>query len=402
MAKPDSNIVVIGAGPYGLAATIHLRRANESVDIIGAPMSSWKSMPAGMLLRSNWGATSMVDRSGDLSLDRFISDTARAGGNEPVPLEDFIRYGEWVQETAVPDVEDASVAEIDRHDSGFLVRLESGETRTARRVVMACGIGPFAHRPAPFDAVSGGGVSHTSEHRDLAVFAGRDLAIIGGGQSALESAALAAEAGARVEIIVRSTHLNWLRGHSVKSRLGSLGPIVYAPTDVGPLWYSRLVSQPDAFRRLPVAAQTRIARRCIRPAGAHWLKPRIATSRLSLGRTVEQIVLNNGRVELQLDDGSRRDVDHVLLGTGYRVDLRRYTMLSPRLVQEVRSVNGYPILADGFESSVAGLHFVGAPAAPSFGPIMRFVSGTWFAGRELAAHTRSRRAGASMHTGRVT
>jgi FAD-dependent urate hydroxylase len=402
MAKPDSNILVIGAGPYGLAATIHLRRASESVDIIGAPMSSWKSMPTGMLLRSNWGATSMVERVGDLSLDRFVTVTAREGVHEPVPLEDFVRYGEWVQETAVPDVEDASVASIDRHDSGFLVRLASGETRTARRVVMACGIGPFAHRPAPFDAVSDAGVSHTSEHRDLSVFAGRDLAIVGGGQSALESAALAAEAGARVEIIVRSTHLNWLRGHSVKSRLGSLGPIVYAPTDVGPLWYSRLVSEPDAFRRLPTAAQTRIARRCIRPAGAHWLQPRIATARLSLGRTVEQVAPSNGRIELQLDDGSRRDVDHVLLGTGYRVDLRRYEMLSPRLVQEVRSIDGYPILVDGFESSVPGLHFVGAPAAPSFGPIMRFVSGTWFAGRELAAHMRSRRAGASLPTGRVT
>jgi hypothetical protein len=47
-------------------------------------------------------------------------------------------------------------------------------------------------------------------------------------------------------------------------------------------------------------------------------------------------------------------------------------------------VNGYPLLRPGMESSVPGLHFVGAPAAWSFGPIMRFVSGGWYTGRALA------------------
>jgi hypothetical protein len=36
------------------------------------------------------------------------------------------------------------------------------------------------------------------------------------------------------------------------------------------------------------------------------------------------------------------------------------------------------------ESSVPGLHFLGAPAAWSFGPIMRFVSGGWYTGQALA------------------
>jgi hypothetical protein len=46
-------------------------------------------------------------------------------------------------------------------------------------------------------------------------------------------------------------------------------------------------------------------------------------------------------------------------------------------------VNGYPVLDRGFQSSVSGLHFVGAPAAWSFGPLMRFVAGTGFAARAL-------------------
>ena len=40
------------------------------------------------------------------------------------------------------------------------------------------------------------------------------------------------------------------------------------------------------------------------------------------------------------------------------------------------------------ESSVPGLHFIGAPAAWSFGPIMRFVSGGWYTGQAAGPHHR--------------
>ena len=89
-------------------------------------------------------------------------------------------------------------------------------------------------------------------------------------------------------------------------------------------------------------------------------------------------------VQVRFADGGQRTVDHLLLGTGYRVDIARYPFLAPALLARVRRVNGYPVLSRGMESSVAGLHFVGAPAAWSFGPIMRFVSGGWYTGRALA------------------
>jgi hypothetical protein len=73
-----------------------------------------------------------------------------------------------------------------------------------------------------------------------------------------------------------------------------------------------------------------------------------------------------------------------MFGTGYRVDITRYRFLTDSLLRMVSRVDGYPILGRGLESSVPGLHFVGAPAARSFGPILRFVSGSWYAGRSVA------------------
>ena len=72
-----------------------------------------------------------------------------------------------------------------------------------------------------------------------------------------------------------------------------------------------------------------------------------------------------------------------MLGTGYQVDIDRYAFLPPELLAQVHRRDGYPVLGAGFESSVPGLHFVGAPAALSFGPLMRFVCGTWAAARGL-------------------
>jgi hypothetical protein len=78
-----------------------------------------------------------------------------------------------------------------------------------------------------------------------------------------------------------------------------------------------------------------------------------------------------------------RLVDHALLATGFRVDVSRYPFLSPSLSRQLETVNGFPVLNRGLESSIPGLHFLGKPAAWSFGPLLGFVSGAEFAATEL-------------------
>jgi FAD-dependent urate hydroxylase len=376
-------VAIIGAGPYGLSATAHLRRAGVDVRVFGKPMSFWRSMPAGMFLRSNWGASNIAELRGELSLESFQRDTG-ARFTAPVPLERFIEYGEWVQGKVAPDVDRRLVSRVSRDAGAFTLTLQDGDEIAAERVVVACGVQQFAWRPPEFDDIPEPLASHTGDHADLTCFAGKRVAIVGGGQSARECAALAHEAGALVEIYARSSNLVWLRGVGVKRRLGRLGPIVYAPTDVGPLWYSRLVAVPDLFRRLPRGAQTRIARRSIRPAGSHWLIDRLRGVPLYLGTQVLSAVPVGGTLELTLNTGETRTVDHLMFGTGYRVDISRYSFLGQELLADIRQAQGYPVLSRGLESSVPGLHFLGAPAAWSFGPIMRFVSGGWYGARALS------------------
>jgi NADPH-dependent 2,4-dienoyl-CoA reductase/sulfur reductase-like enzyme len=379
----DVDVAILGAGPYGLAAAAHLRRAGVDVRVLGDPMSFWRGMPKGMVLRSSWTATCIAEPAGPLSLDSY-RDAAGTRIDRPVPLDRFIEYGTWVQQQVAQDVDRRLVQTLDSGPGGFRLLLADGVTLSARRVIVAAGIKPFANRPAYAEGLPPEVASHAGDHDDLSRFSGMRVLVVGGGQSALESAALLHEGGAEAEVVVREDHLNWLHGGKYQRKLGRLGPLLYAPTDVGPMGLSRLVAVPDLFRRLPRGVQDPLAYRSIRPAGAAWLPPRLREVTISLATTVASVTTTSEGLQVGFANGGQRTVDHLLLGTGYRVDIARYRFLAPSLLERVRRVNGYPLLGRGMESSVPGLHFVGAPAAWSFGPTMRFVSGGWYTGRALA------------------
>lgn len=379
----ETDIAIIGAGPYGLSVAAHLRHTGRDVRVFGRPMSFWRSMPLGMLLRSNLTATCIAEYDGPLSLEAFCAAKGLAT-EKPVTLARFIDYGDWVQQQAVPDLDERLVERVDRARDGFMLTLRDGAHVDARRVVIAGGIAPFAWRPPEFDDLPPELASHTGDHHDLSRFAGQRVLVVGGGQSALESAALMHETGAEPEVVARTPHINWLHGGVYHRKLGRYATLVYAPTDVGPLGLSRLVGATDLYRRLPRLIQEPLTRRSIRPAGARWLVQRLDGVPIREGETVRTARANGDQVEVQLSGGGSRTVDHLLFGTGYRVDVARYPFLPPELVSAIRLRSGFPVLRRGLESSIPRLHFVGAPAAFSFGPTMRFVSGSWYAGRQMA------------------
>lgn len=382
------DVTIIGAGPYGLSAGAHLRTIKGlEVRVFGEPMSFWnRNMPVGMILRSNWTATQIAAPSESVTLEAYRA----ASGNHfsaPVPVDHFIEYGLWYQRQLVPELDQRNVTRVDRSSKGFRLTLENGEVFNSRRVIIASGIGRFAARPQEFRGLPSFLVSHTSEHRDLRQFAGKQVLVVGSGQSALESGALLHEAGAEVEVIGRSPRIHWLQGIISKTlhhRSGSLiRQLLYAPTDVGPAGVSQLMARPDLLRRLPRTLQDRLRKRSVRPAGARWLVHRLQNVPIRLGRKVVSSTPSGERVKVLLDDGSERTVDHILLGTGYQVDISRYAFLAPELIQSIDRFNGYPCLKEGLETSVPGLHILGAPAAWSFGPLMQFVSGTHYASRAI-------------------
>jgi hypothetical protein len=130
-----------------------------------------------------------------------------------------------------------------------------------------------------------------------------------------------------------------------------------------------------------------MARAVLGPAGAWWLRSRVDGKVDTLtAHSVKGAVAAGGEVQLLLDGPTRSSVgaDHVIAGTGFRIDLSRLAFLSPGLAQHITTVSGYPVLSRNGQSSVPGLYFAGAPAAFSLGPSMRFVAGTHNLARQMA------------------
>jgi FAD-dependent urate hydroxylase len=381
---PECDVTVIGAGPYGLSVSAYLKTKGLGVRVFGEPMEFWANqMPQGMLLRSPREASNIADPLSAFTLEDYES-ASNTKPKAPVPLETFVEYGKWFYHHLGSDLDTAKVAEVCRENSTFHVTLEDGISFRTRRVVVAAGIGPFQSKPVAFAQLPAARCSHCYEGRKLADFARKRVAVVGAGQSALESAALLHESGAEVEVIARIEALRWIGMHSWLHHLGPLSKVLYSKHDVGPAGISRLVANPNLVRRFPLKFKDKIRTRAVRPAGARWLPERLTAVKITTGCRVQQAELAGEEVELKLDDGSKRRVDHVLLGTGYRVDISRYAFLSPSLVSSVQQLDGYPQVTTGFCSSVPGLHFIGATAARSFGPLLYFVTGTEFASKHLA------------------
>jgi NADPH-dependent 2,4-dienoyl-CoA reductase/sulfur reductase-like enzyme len=301
----------------------------------------------------------------------------------PIPVDRFVDYGRWFQERAVPDLDRREVRNVESSDGGFRVEVDD-DTFEAARVVVAAGVGTFAYRPSEYASLEPDAVSHALDHHDLSRFRGARVSVIGGGQSALESAALLHEVGADVDVLVRADSVRWLEPGSKRHQMFLVKDILYAPPDVGPALVSQLNARPGLFRYLSQSLTERIDHRSVAPAGAVWLPDRLVKVRIRTGVSVNAASRSGEGVQLDLSDGTRQTVDHVFLGTGYRVDLANYSFLHPALVRGITCIRGYPRLSESFETTVPGLHITGAPAAYTFGPLMRFVAGSAFAGRTIA------------------
>jgi pyruvate/2-oxoglutarate dehydrogenase complex dihydrolipoamide dehydrogenase (E3) component len=208
------------------------------------------------------------------------------------------------------------------------------------------------------------------------------VAVVGGGQSGLETAALLAEAGADVELLVRGP-VRWV--HRRYSEHPVLGRLLYPPSDVGPVGLNWLVSFPSVFRHLPDEPRWRLTIRAIRPSGAKWLRPRFeAKVRATPFTEVVAAKEMGDRLRLSLSDGTSRDVEHLFLGTGFKPDVSRLPLIDPELRGGIRTARGHPILDRGLQSSVPNLHFAGALAGFTLGPLCRFVAGADASARRIA------------------
>jgi len=376
-------VLVIGAGPYGLSISTHLSARGVDHVIVGSPMDTWRAhSPAGMFLKSEpYGSSFASPQRGynlpTYSKARGLDYASRLG---PVPLTQFLGYADWFTANLVPDLLDDQVTELVPAYGGFTASFAGGEQVTARQVVIATGVRPFRKIPHELAGLPADLVSHTIDHHRLEEFSGRKVVVLGAGQSALETAALLHEQGASVRIVARVPELAW--NDRNPDQLSALGHLKRPASRLCEGWRCVFWNTPEAFRLLPRDMQTTKARSVLGPAGSWWLRDRVEGVIETLtGYHVQKADAKKTRkngIRLFLDGPQQTviDADHVIAGTGFRVDLARLPFLPDGLRSGIDTFDDYPVLNRAGETSVPGLYFAGAAAAGSLGPSMRFVAGT--------------------------
>jgi cation diffusion facilitator CzcD-associated flavoprotein CzcO len=345
-------VLVIGAGPYGLAVAAEAKRRGLSVQVVGEPMSFWRErMPAGMLLRS--GRDWHLDAGEEHTYDAFIGDRHV----DPIPIDTFISYADWFSAQKGLEPLRRRVERLAKENGTFTAHLDDGSSLAADRVVAAPGIASFAVEPPFVSSLAPEQWSHTVSTVDFAGLRGQRVLIVGGRQSAFEWAALLAEEGAeRVDLVYRHdtpelTESDW-----------SFVDELLAETRRTRGW----------FRSLPRSEQEAIARRFWQVGRLQlepWLAPRIASAHLHPRTEIAE--LDGGdAIRARLTDGTMIEADHLLLATGYAPEMRRVPYLPP-----IDQADGFPVLDPDFQTSIPGLYIPGFPSTRDFGPFFGFVAG---------------------------
>jgi len=387
-----SDVVIIGAGPYGLSIAAHLTTGKLKSRIFGPPMQSWSShMPQGMKLKSEGFASSLYDPNSTFPLRQYCKENNLPYQDVglPVPLETFVAYGLEFQRRLVPHLENTDIVSIQKSPSGFALQTASGETLQARNVVIATGITHFAQTPPVLAALPTSYVSHTSDHSDLSRFHGRKVAVLGAGASAIDTAALLRDAGAEVHIIARASSIAF---HSPGSEPRPLLERLKNPrSGLGVGWKSKLCSDfPLLFHILPQKLRIRAVQRHLGPAPGWFVREKVEGHiPMHLKTSIQSAHVEDNQVHLNLSTPggpTTLAVDHIIAGTGFHPALSRLPMLDDKLRTSIKTLNDAPILSRQFESSVPGLYFIGLASSISFGPLMRFACGAEFTAKRLAKH----------------
>lgn len=387
------DIAIIGAGPYGLSLAAHAAAAGLDVRVFGKPLSTWRDhMPEGMLLKSEGFATNLSAPDPQSTLKAYCAARGLDYADHywPVPLSLFVDYANWFQQSYVPGLEPRHVASLRKAARGFHLTLDDGTTLEAARAVLAVGITHFARKPEVLEGLDG--ISHSFDHHRLGSFKGRDVLVIGAGSSAVDTAALLADAGAEVRLMARAAAIHF---HDAPDPNAAswLGTIARPPSGIGPGWRSFFCQHaPRLFRRLPEHLRLEATRKHLGPAPGWFMRGKLdGRVPTLLGYEIVKAKSAKDRIFLAARhlDGSVLSVsaERVIAATGYRPDLARLPFLDSRL--RIAQVERTPKLSDHFESSVPGLYMIGPVAANVFGPLMRFMVGAEYVAPRLAGHLRA-------------
>lgn len=359
------NFLVVGAGPFGLSMAAYAKYHNLDHLLIGKPMSFWKeNMPKGMFLRS--GRDWHLCPQGIYTIDKYLeTKQLKPEDVEPLSLDLYLSYSDWFQEKIKVRILESLVQRLDHSNNKFVATLDDCQTITASNVLLAIGFRYFKNVPTELaELIPSKRFSHTCDLVNFDSLKGKRCLIVGGRQSAYEWAALLNENGAAA---VHVSHRHEIPQFT-KSDWAWVNPLMHTMTK-NPGWFRNLEKRKRKEIEQRFWAEGRLK---LEP----WLWPRIERENIKIwqsSRVVACKELPTGELEVRLDVGERLTVDHIILATGYKVNMENVPLLAAgNILSKLKIHEGSPVLDENFQSNIQGLFITSMAATRDFGNFFAF------------------------------
>ena len=383
MSMNHTSFLIVGAGPYSIAAAAYAKYLGVDVTVVGKPLDFWKTnMPRGMFLRS--GSDWQLDAREVATFEAYMKQRGVTTDQiKPVPLDTFLDYASWFMGQYAVKSHPSLVTHLASSNGAYTATLDDGSQIVANHVLLGLGFAFFKYYPPELvEKLPPGSYTHTCDTVDFEFYRGKRVLIVGGRQSAFEWAALMNEKGAE-QIHITYRHAT--------------------PKFTEPDWSwvlplaRRTLDDHGWWRKLTGEAQEKIrhdfwaAGRLILEA---WLDARVHQPNIYIHeKTV--IVAVNARSDLTFDvllnDDSTCNVHHIILATGYHPNMHNVAFLDRvTILNPLETVEGYPVLDTEFQSNLPNLYVTGLAATRDFGPFFGFTVACPVAakiiGEQVASH----------------
>ncbi|MGB7291110.1 MAG: NAD(P)-binding domain-containing protein [Thermodesulfobacteriota bacterium] len=359
------NLLIIGAGPFGLSMAAYAKYHNLDHLLIGKPMSFWKeNMPKGMFLRS--GRDWHLCPQGIYTIDKYLeTKQLKPEDVEPLSLDLYLSYSDWFQEKTKVQIQESLVQRLDHSNNKFVATLDDCQTITASNVLIAIGFRYFKNVPTELaEIIPSKRFSHTCDLVNFDSLKGKRCLIVGGRQSAYEWAALLIENGAAA---VHVSHRHEMPIFT-ESDWSWVNPMMDTMTK-NPGWFRNLEKRKRKEIEQRFWAEGRLK---LEP----WLWPRIERENIKIwqsSRVVACKELPTGELEVKLDVEGRLTVDHIILATGYKVNMENVPLLAAgNILSKMKIHEGSPVLDENFQSNIPGLFITSMAATRDFGNFFAF------------------------------
>lgn len=360
-----TDFLIIGAGPFGISMSAYCKHNNIDHLIIGKTMDFWKSnMPKGMLLRS--GVDWHLDPLNLHTIEKYLeTENIDLDKSRPLSLNFYLDYVNWFTKQKGIKPINNFVSDINYNDNNFIANLKNGEKIEAKSVLLALGFKHFKNIPKELSSIiPENRLSHTCDLVDLDQFKNKKCLIIGGRQSAFETAALLNEAGAKNVYISHR--------HDTPDFTESDWSWVLPMLD-------KIVDDPNWFRNLSEKQRDDLNKRFWTEGRLKlepWLSVRLKSDSIKFFSNTNVVTcseLSNIDLEIEISNGEKVIVDHVILATGYKVNMENIPLLnSGNILEKLKLESGFPVLDNYMQTNIPGLFVTSMAATQDFGSFFGF------------------------------